>query len=416
MSWSVLLALCAISYALKAVGPVLAGGRELGLAGAPDARPRRRAAPGRADPRPDPRRRPPPGHRRAPPGARRGGHPRLAAGAVPRRRPRRGSDGRVPARPWVTPGGGRPSILGNNLRDGRRPTRPRRDDACVLAASSGCRRDPVRAAARAGAGRRARAHRAVGRQPRDGDARLPWRRAAGSGRGHARAVPGGRPAGARQVRLSERRRRGAGTAAAARAQGLLPVSAPDRLRRPGRRRLPRARERANGPGRAGGHRRDRRQRPVGCRAADRRPGDGRRRRHGRMLRRAAALPVPRHAGHARGSRRGPRRRRRRARRRVRAAGRRCRRPRPRDPHERDVLGAAAVARAARPRGHRARPQLVRGPGGAALAGWGVPRRPPRHPLESGRHPVAGPQRPPYAGRPDGGSRSTCCATLPSMRS
>ena len=30
MSWTVLLALCAISYALKAVGPVLAGGRELG--------------------------------------------------------------------------------------------------------------------------------------------------------------------------------------------------------------------------------------------------------------------------------------------------------------------------------------------------------------------------------------------------
>ena len=30
MSWSVLLALCAVSYALKAVGPVLAGGRELG--------------------------------------------------------------------------------------------------------------------------------------------------------------------------------------------------------------------------------------------------------------------------------------------------------------------------------------------------------------------------------------------------
>ena len=30
MSWTVLLALCAVSYALKAVGPVLAGGRELG--------------------------------------------------------------------------------------------------------------------------------------------------------------------------------------------------------------------------------------------------------------------------------------------------------------------------------------------------------------------------------------------------
>ena len=30
MSWTVLLVLCAVSYALKAVGPVLAGGRELG--------------------------------------------------------------------------------------------------------------------------------------------------------------------------------------------------------------------------------------------------------------------------------------------------------------------------------------------------------------------------------------------------
>jgi branched-subunit amino acid transport protein len=30
VSWAALLALCAISYALKAVGPVLAGGRQLG--------------------------------------------------------------------------------------------------------------------------------------------------------------------------------------------------------------------------------------------------------------------------------------------------------------------------------------------------------------------------------------------------
>ena len=29
MSWTVLIALCVVSYALKAVGPVLAGGREL---------------------------------------------------------------------------------------------------------------------------------------------------------------------------------------------------------------------------------------------------------------------------------------------------------------------------------------------------------------------------------------------------
>jgi branched-subunit amino acid transport protein len=31
MTWPVLIALCCISYALKAVGPVLAGGRELGV-------------------------------------------------------------------------------------------------------------------------------------------------------------------------------------------------------------------------------------------------------------------------------------------------------------------------------------------------------------------------------------------------
>ena len=30
MSWTVLLVLCAVSYALKAVGPLLAGGRQLG--------------------------------------------------------------------------------------------------------------------------------------------------------------------------------------------------------------------------------------------------------------------------------------------------------------------------------------------------------------------------------------------------
>lgn len=30
MSWAALLALCAVSYALKAAGPVLAGGRQLG--------------------------------------------------------------------------------------------------------------------------------------------------------------------------------------------------------------------------------------------------------------------------------------------------------------------------------------------------------------------------------------------------
>ena len=57
MSWTVLLALCAVSYALKAVGPVLAGGRELGPRARLAARPRRGAAPRGPDPRPDARRR-----------------------------------------------------------------------------------------------------------------------------------------------------------------------------------------------------------------------------------------------------------------------------------------------------------------------------------------------------------------------
>ena len=51
--------------------------------------------------------------------------------------------------------------------------------------------------------------------------------------------------------------------------------------------------RAARAGRARRHRRDRRQRPVGRRAAGRRPGRGRRRRHGRLLRRPPAAPVSR---------------------------------------------------------------------------------------------------------------------------
>ena len=86
-----------------------------------------------------------------------------------------------------------------------------------------------------------------------------------------------------------------------------------------------------------------------------------------------------------------------ARRRIRAAGRRRR---GRDlvvPQEPTSARLGAVARAARARRHRPRPQLV-GTRGPALAGWGVPR---------GRLGIrwsqVGPcrrlERPPYAGRP-----------------
>ena len=65
---------------------------------------------------------------------------------------------------------------------------------------------------------------------------------------------------------------------------------------------------AAGAGRARRHGGDRRQRPVGRRAAARRPGHGRRRRHGRLLRRAPARRdsrCPRHPGRRR-RRPGPR--------------------------------------------------------------------------------------------------------------
>ena len=110
---------------------------------------------------------------------------------------------------------------------------------------------------------------------------------------------------------------------------------------------------------------------------------------------------PARAGHARGRRCRPGRRRGRARRRLRAAVRRRRRPRPGRAHQRDVRRAAAVARPARARGHRHRPQLVRRRGGQPLAGRGVPRRPARHPLEPGRHRLPGPQRAPHDRRPAG---------------
>ena len=120
----------------------------------------------------------------------------------------------------------------------------------------------------------------------------------------AGAVPGRRLPRPGQVRLPERRRRGAGPGRAARAHRVLPVPAPDRVRRAGRGRDRRAGRRAARAGRARRHGRDRGQRAVGRRAAGRRPGRRGRRRHGRLLRRPAARPVPRRRGHARGRRPG----------------------------------------------------------------------------------------------------------------
>ncbi len=71
---------------------------------------------------------------------------------------------------------------------------------------------------------------------------------------------------------------------------------------------------------------------------------------------------------------------------------RRRRTRPGRAHECDLSRAPALARSARARGHRHRPQLVRRHGGSALAGRSLPRSPPRHPLEPGRHSSPRPAR------------------------
>ena len=107
----------------------------------------------------------------------------------------------------------------------------------------------------------------------------------------ARAVPGGRLPGSGEVRLPQRRASSSTGRRAARAHGLLPLPAPDRLRRAGRRGDRRPRRRAAGAGGAGGHRRDRGQRAVGRRAAGRRPGHRRRRRDGRAAASRACSPA-----------------------------------------------------------------------------------------------------------------------------
>ena len=265
----------------------------------------------------------------------------------------------------------------------------------------GARRDPAGHAARAGAGRRHGAHPAVGRQPRNRDVGVPRRGAGGPVRRNAGAVPGGGLPGAGQVRLPQCRSCGGGAAEAARPHGLLPVPAPDCLRGAGRRGGRRARGRSARPCCARGHRRDRRQRPLGRPTTARRPGHRRRRRDGGLLRRTRPASVPGGAGHARGRRCRPGRRRGRTRRRVRPAGRRRRRSRPGRARKRDVRRAPAVARPARARGHRHRAQLVRRQRGPAFAGWRVPLGSPQHPRESGRNPLTGPQRASHDDRPAG---------------
>ena len=177
-----------------------------------------------------------------------------------------------------------------------------------------------------------------------------------------------------------------------------------------------ARRRAARPRRAGRHRRDRRQRAVGRRAADRRPGRGRRRRHGRLLRRPAAQPVPGvevtlvdvdpgRAG-------------------VAAAlgvdfalpADAAERPRPGRPRQRDVRRAAAVARPARARGHRASTSAGTATRRSRLSLGGA--------FHAGRLAIRASQvgtvAPARRGAPDARptgwrSRSTCCATPPSTR-
>ncbi len=265
-----------------------------------------------------------------------------------------------------------------------------------------------------GRGRGDGAHPALRRQPRHRDVGVPGRRAARPVRRHAGAISGGGLPGPGQVRLPQRRRGGARDRPELRGRTVfclyphqtayvVPAARGDR----------RARGRATRSCRSRGHGRDRRQRPVGRRAAARRPGHRRRRRHGRLLRRTPAEPVPGGAGHARGRRCRPGRRRGRTRRRLRAAGRRRRRSRPRRARQRDVRRAAALARPARARGHGHRPQLVRRHRGPALAGRRVPLGSPRHPRQPGRHRLPGPQRAPHDGRPAGAR--TRAAARPRLR-
>ena len=173
----------------------------------------------------------------------------------------------------------------------------------------GVGRDPARHAARARVRTRCSCARCA---PASAGAPRRWCSGGGAGepvRRDAGAVPGGRLPRAGQVRLPQRRRGRARTAGAARAHRVLPLPAPDRLRRAGRRRRRRARRRAaaRGPCWPAPWRR------RSTRCGTPRPLVGDRvtvvgRRHGRLLRRAAARPASRRArwSWSTSTRRGPR--------------------------------------------------------------------------------------------------------------
>ena len=125
---------------------------------------------------------------------------------------------------------------------------------------------------------------------------------------------------------------------------------------------------------------------------------------------------PARARHAGGRRSRPGRRRGRPRRRLRAPGRRRRRPRPRRAHQRDVRRPPALARPARSRGHRHRPQLVRRHGGSRCR-WAGRSTPAASASARARSAPSPRPAPGAARRPTGWrSRSSCCATPPSTRS
>ena len=172
----------------------------------------------------------------------------------------------------------------------------------------------------------------------------------------------------------------------------------------------RARRRAAGARGAGRHGRDRGQRAVGRRPARRRPGHRRRRRHGRLLRRAPARAGSRAsqvtlvdvdpAGPSVAAALGvdfalP----------ADAAGG----LRPRRAHQRDVGRAAAVAGPARAGGHGHRPQLVRRPRGHAVPRRRLPLRAARHPRQPGRQRVARPGAARRTPRRPAGARARAAA-------
>ena len=174
--------------------------------------------------------------------------------------------------------------------------------------------------------------------------------------------------------------------------------------------------RAGPPGGAGRHRGDRGQRALGRTAADRRPDQRGRRRHGRLLPGPAAGRYPGRQGHPgrRRTRTGPRPPR------SSASTSRCRRRRP--------ASRTWCCTPARPppacnwsldlladRGHRARAELVRRHRGEPGPGRDVPLRPAGDPGQPGRPGRAGPASQPHAAPTGWRWRWTCCATRPSTR-